>query len=93
MEIDSKARDSLVLKEVFMSNIVSIFAEIPEDLHDSLRGYLDSHPHWDLDRVFATAISLFLLQNGSPLSSDLSKSYQACARAYLDKLYQQAERS
>ncbi|MGL5196796.1 MAG: DUF2811 domain-containing protein, partial [Chroococcales cyanobacterium] len=47
-----------------MNANVSILAEIPEELHQSLKGYLDSHPDWDQDRVFAAALSLFLLQNG-----------------------------
>ncbi|NET54024.1 MAG: DUF2811 domain-containing protein, partial [Merismopedia sp. SIO2A8] len=29
-----------------MSTTVSILAEIPEDLHISLKRYLDKHPDW-----------------------------------------------
>jgi hypothetical protein len=76
-----------------MNTVVSIFAEIPEDLYDSLRSYLDDHPHWDLDRVFTSALSLFLLHNKQLQSPDASKSYQVDARAYLEALYQQVERA
>jgi len=74
-----------------MNTSISIFAEIPEDLHESLRGYLETHPNWDLDRVFGAAISLFLLQNESTPSSESSQNYRACARVYLESLFQQRD--
>ena len=65
-----------------MSTSVSILAEIPEELHESLANYLETHPNWDQDRVFAAALSLFLLQNG-----DRAKNYRSCARVYLETLF------
>lgn len=65
-----------------MSANVSILAEIPEELHNTLRGYLSSHPDWDQDRVFTAALSLFLLQNG-----DTDRS---AARIYLNSLFQRS---
>jgi hypothetical protein len=53
-------------------------AEIPEALHKSLEGFLDSHSDWDQDRLFAAALSLFLMQN----SAD-----SLAARTYLDTLF------
>lgn len=47
-----------------MNTTISILAEIPEDLHEALTGYLETHPDWDQDHIFAAALSLFLLQNG-----------------------------
>ena len=47
-----------------MQTGVSILAEIPEDLYQSLERYLERYPDWDRERVFSAAISLFLLQNG-----------------------------
>ncbi|MEM9116904.1 MAG: DUF2811 domain-containing protein [Cyanobacteria bacterium P01_F01_bin.56] len=44
---------------------VSLLIEVPEPLHEALQDYLDAHPDWDQDRVFAAALSLFLMQNGS----------------------------
>ena len=72
-----------------MKTAVSIFADIPEELHQSLKCYLETHPEWDQDRVFAAAISLFLLQNSGELESETSKNYRACARVYLETLFQQ----
>ena len=54
---------------------VSILAEIPEDLHESLKGFLETHSAWDQDRVYAAALSLFLLQNGHKLFSLLYATY------------------
>ncbi|MDJ0593002.1 MAG: DUF2811 domain-containing protein [Pleurocapsa sp. MO_226.B13] len=71
-----------------MNSTVSILAEIPEELHLSLQNYLETHPHWDQDRVFAAALSLFLLQNNSGQSVEASQNYRACARVYLETLFQ-----
>ncbi|MCC0177716.1 DUF2811 domain-containing protein [Waterburya agarophytonicola K14] len=71
-----------------MNSNVSILAEIPEELHLSLKNYLETHPHWDQDRVFAAALSLFLLQNNNGQNSEASQNYRACARVYLETLFQ-----
>jgi hypothetical protein len=62
-----------------MTTTVSILAEIPEELHAALTRYLEGHPDWDQDRLFAAALSLFLLQNG-----DCDR---RAARVYLDSLF------
>lgn len=72
-----------------MNTAVSILAEIPEELHESLKNYLETHPNWDQDRVFAAALSLFLLQNGESKTPQASQNYRACARVYLETLFQQ----
>jgi Protein of unknown function (DUF2811) len=72
-----------------MSTPVSILAEIPEELHQSLKNYLETHPTWDQDRVFAAALSLFLLQNEDSKSPKSSQNYRACARVYLETLFEQ----
>ena len=46
-----------------MTVTVSINVEIPEELYESMSGFLDDHQDWDQDRTFAAALSLFLLQN------------------------------
>lgn len=71
-----------------MNSTVSILAEIPEELHFSIKNYLENHPHWDQDRVFAAALSLFLLQNNNGQTIDASQNYRACARVYLETLFQ-----
>ena len=60
---------------------VSILAEIPEDLHESLKGFLENHSTWDQDRVYAAALSLFLLQNGH------KEGDRTPSRVYLDTLF------
>lgn len=64
-----------------MNTTVSILAEIPEDLHVTLTRYIETHPDWDQDRVFAAALSLFLLQNG--------ECDRRAGRVYLDSLFKQ----
>ncbi|MGL5081856.1 MAG: DUF2811 domain-containing protein [Microcoleaceae cyanobacterium] len=71
-----------------MNTSISIFAEIPEILHESLQGYLQNHPDWDFDRVFSAALSLFLLQNESVNTPESSRSYHQAARVYLETLFQ-----
>lgn len=58
---------------------VSMLSEIPEELHQSLFDFLETHPTWDQDRVFSAAVSLFLLQNG--------RKDQTTSRIYLDTLF------
>lgn len=62
-----------------MNATVSILTEIPEELHQSLKSYLENHPDWDQDRVFTAALSLFLLQN--------SNCDRRAARVYLETLF------
>jgi hypothetical protein len=68
---------------------VSILAEIPEELHQSLKNYLEINPSWDQDRVFTAALSLFLLQNGDNKTQVAADNYRAAARIYLESLFQQ----
>ncbi|NJN62781.1 MAG: DUF2811 domain-containing protein [Coleofasciculaceae cyanobacterium RL_1_1] len=70
-----------------MNTNVSILAEIPEDLHLSMQGYLDGNPDWDQDRVFSAAISLFLLQNTIENTPEASLNYRRAARVYLETLF------
>jgi hypothetical protein len=71
-----------------MNTTVSILAEIPEELHLTLTSYLESHPEWDQDRVFAAALSLFLIQNGNSDTPGASSSYRSAAKVYLNALFQ-----
>ncbi|MGB3239514.1 MAG: DUF2811 domain-containing protein [Geitlerinemataceae cyanobacterium] len=71
-----------------MNATISILAEIPESLHESLKNYLDSHPDWDQDRVFSAALSLFLLQNGDSDTPEASQNYRRAAKVYLETLFQ-----
>jgi hypothetical protein len=75
-----------------MNTTVSILTEIPEELHETLKDYLELHPDWDQDRVFAAALSLFLLQNTSgdrlATSKNRSASDRSTAKVYLNSLFQ-----
>lgn len=55
---------------------ISLLAEIPEELHDSLQSYLETHPDFDQSKVFTAALSLFLLQNGTSGASEPIRGYQ-----------------
>ncbi len=65
-----------------MAKTVSLQVEIPEDLHDCLKQFLEHRPMWDQDRTFSAALSLFLLQN--------SDRDQRASRIYLDTMFQPA---
>jgi hypothetical protein len=69
-----------------MNTSVSLLAEIPETLHQSLRHYLDQHPTWDQDRVFTAALSFFLLNSESVEERDLAP-HHVCAKVYLETLW------
>ncbi|MEM8808842.1 MAG: DUF2811 domain-containing protein [Cyanobacteria bacterium P01_G01_bin.38] len=61
---------------------VSLLVEIPEELHESLQSYLETHSAWSQNRVFCAAISLFLMQNGM--------AQPKVSRIYLDSLFEAA---
>lgn len=65
-----------------MTPRVSLLVEIPEELHEALQIYLDSHSTWSQHRVFCAALSLFLMQNGH--------SDRRVNRIYLDALFDYA---
>lgn len=59
---------------------VSILVEIPESLQIELQSHLERNPDKDQDQIFASALSLYLLQNGGS---------KTAARIYLDSLFKQ----
>lgn len=62
------------LKRLVMhTTTISLLAEIPEGLHQAVAQYLENHPNWDQDRLFAAALSLFLLQTSE--TADQGKVY------------------
>ncbi len=80
-----------------MSTPISILTEIPEELYYSMRAYLDDHPTWDQDRLFTTALSLFLRRDpAAPTPHDAlepsthSAPPERCPRLYLEALYHQS---
>ena len=59
-----------------------VVAEIPQVLQEALQDYLNQHPDWDQNRVFAAALSLFLLQNGD--------GDRRASQVYLESLFRPA---
>lgn len=64
-----------------MQQSISLSVEIPEELHNSVQQYLETHSTWNQDRLFCAAISLFLMQNGV--------TQRQVSRIYLDSLFGQ----
>ena len=58
---------------------VSLSVEIPEELLDSLQGFLAARTGWEQDRVFSAAVALFLMQNGV--------NQRQVNRVYLDNVF------
>ena len=73
-----------------MSATVSILVELPEELHESLTDYLNTHPDWDQHRALTAAVSLFLLQNAHSTSLEISRHHRQTVRVYLDSLFPQS---
>jgi Protein of unknown function (DUF2811) len=80
--------------EVTMNKLVSVITEIPEELYESLKGYLDKHSSWDQDRVFTAALSGFLLHNrveksrGETQCTLVDYDDWKCAQIYLEANFQ-----
>lgn len=62
-----------------MAPRISLNVEIPEELHEAMQTYLDTHSAWSQHRVFCAALSLFLMQNGV--------SDRRINRLYLDSVF------
>jgi len=48
-----------------MGEVVSMEAEVPEQLFESMRNFLEEHPQWDQYNLVSSAVAGFLFQNGS----------------------------
>ena len=56
--------------------MVSLQADVPEPLLQSMRGIIEAHPHWDQYRLFQAALAGFLVQNGLE-SREVTRCYLA----------------
>ena len=70
-----------------MEKNISVITEIPEDLHQSLKGYLDQNPTWDQDRVITAALAKFLLNEDNGLKLSSNEDWK-CIRVYLQSNFQ-----
>ena len=68
---------------------ISVEAEIDSEIYQSLSKYLDRHPYWDLNRVFNTSLSLFMMQNWSQEDGRDKQDYETCTRVYLNNIFQE----
>lgn len=64
-----------------MNATTELTVTLPADLTEALSAYLAKHPDWDLSRILAAALSLFLLQNGDR--------DRRVSRVYLESLFRQ----
>ena len=63
---------------------VSIENQMPMDLFDAMREFIQTHPQWDQYRLMQAALAGFLFQQGSQ--------DRAVARHYLDGLFRHEAR-
>lgn len=69
---------------------VSILAEIPESLHQSLQTFLQTHPEWDQDRAFCTALGQFLMVSLTSDTPEGAIASQGATKAYMDGFFGEA---
>jgi hypothetical protein len=67
-----------------MAGTVSMRAEVPEALLQSMQGFIEAHPNWDQYRLFQAALAGFLVQNGMQT--------REITRCYLANLFPQQPR-
>ena len=67
-----------------MAGTVSMQAEVPEALLQSMQGVIEAHPNWDQYRLFQAALAGFLVQNGMQ--------NREITRCYLANLFPQQPR-
>ena len=63
---------------------VSLRADVPEPLLQSMQGFIEAHPNWDQYRLFQAALAGFLVQNGMQT--------REITRCYLANLFPQQPR-
>ena len=55
---------------------VSLRADVPEALLQSMQGFIEAHPNWDQYRLVQAALAGFLVQNGVQ-SREITRCYLA----------------
>ena len=61
MEEKSSIESSEVLESV---DTISFQTEIPKQIQQAMRVYIEKHPNWDQYRLLQAALAGFLIQNG-----------------------------
>ncbi|WP_413678494.1 DUF2811 domain-containing protein [Prochlorococcus sp. MIT 0916] len=61
----SKERSLLQSSEILESeDTISFQTEIPKQIQQAMKAYIDKHPNWDQYRLLQAALAGFLIQNG-----------------------------
>lgn len=78
-EEKDKVRNARGTDEPSAQGMVSLMAEVPEQLLLAMRAFIDRHPNWDQYRLFQAALAGFLVQH--------SAGNRAITRCYLANLF------
>jgi hypothetical protein len=76
---NDNARIARSVEELSAQGMVSLMAEVPEQLLYAMRAFIDRHPNWDQYRLFQAALAGFLVQH--------SAGNRAITRCYLANLF------
>jgi hypothetical protein len=76
---NDNARSARSVEELSAQGMVSLMAEVPEQLLYAMRAFIDRHPNWDQYRLFQAALAGFLVQH--------SAGNRAITRCYLANLF------
>ena len=61
----TEEKSSIQSSEVLESeDTISFQTEIPKQIQQAMKVYIDKHPHWDQYRLLQAALAGFLIQNG-----------------------------
>ena len=61
----TEAKSSIQSSEVLESEeTISFQTEIPKQIQQAMKVYIEKHPNWDQYRLLQAALSGFLIQNG-----------------------------
>ena len=61
MELKSSIESSEVLES---EDIISFQTEIPKQIQQAMKDFIEKHPNWDQYRLLQAALAGFLIQNG-----------------------------
>ncbi len=61
----TKEKSTIERSEILESeDIISFQTEIPKQIQQAMKAYIEKHPNWDQYRLLQAALAGFLIQNG-----------------------------
>tara|TARA_Y100001968_G_scaffold314081_1_gene339019 strand:- start:155 stop:451 length:297 start_codon:yes stop_codon:yes gene_type:complete len=72
--LDASSSLNSIASEVGEDGMISLHAQLPSALQESMTKFIEKHPNWDQYRLIQAAISGFLVQNGNE-SRDITRLY------------------